>query len=186
MMDSTLGAAMCNHGRAPSWQAPRIAMSETTKPLHAIVYGEWHYYAGFVEWSLKQKKIGYRAGPEAHSYTITTLIGRIRFTFERDKTIIQIDNIDPSAAQQWANLLNNMKQLAEHTREARHMAFGRTYEEAVEGFYRSKARGTKISLRQVATATGLNYGYLREKKAEYDRLGGWGAKPPTNEPTNDT
>lgn len=47
---------------------------------------------------------------------------------------------------------------------------------AIEHYYRSKAAGGKITLRQVAAQTGYSYGYLRQCKMAYDAAGKWGCK----------
>ncbi len=54
-------------------------------------------------------------------------------------------------------------------------------EKAIEFYYRARAAQgkrplRKITLRQIAEKMGLNYGYLRQRKMEYDATGGWGSK----------
>jgi hypothetical protein len=49
-------------------------------------------------------------------------------------------------------------------------------DKALEHYYRARARGSKVTLRQVATDFDLNESYLRAAKVEYDRAGKWGSK----------
>jgi hypothetical protein len=49
-------------------------------------------------------------------------------------------------------------------------------EEVIERYYRSRAQGSRITLRQLAEETGFSYSYLRTVKAAYDAAGGWGSK----------
>lgn len=46
----------------------------------------------------------------------------------------------------------------------------------IEHYYRSRARGSKTTLKDIADQSGFNYDYLRQVKARYDAAGGWGSK----------
>lgn len=43
-------------------------------------------------------------------------------------------------------------------------------------YYRRKARGVKVTLRQIAEEHGYNYSYLSQVKVAYDKAGKWGSK----------
>jgi hypothetical protein len=58
--------------------------------------------------------------------------------------------------------------------------FQPTADNAIETYYRSRAAGSKITLRQLAVRTGYSYDYLRKAKRRYDAAGRWGSK---KEPT---
>jgi hypothetical protein len=55
-----------------------------------------------------------------------------------------------------------------------------TAEYLIERYYRIKAQGGKVTLKQLAEKYGFNHSYLRTVKTEYDKAGGWGAKRNTN------
>lgn len=154
---------------------------------------EWWHFAGFITWGLTQRTTPWTSTPAPGKaggvyLDVRTpdgeLIGRVTVTSKGDRTTICVDNPHPRAITEWKHLLDTVKSIAGNARDARHLSLGRTYDEAIENFYRAKARGTKITLKQVAVATGLHYGYLREKKAEYDQRGGYGSKKHSDKPTD--
>jgi hypothetical protein len=49
-------------------------------------------------------------------------------------------------------------------------------EAVIEHYYRARARGSKITLKDAAEITGFSHSYLREVKSRYDRAGKWGSK----------
>ena len=54
--------------------------------------------------------------------------------------------------------------------------FEPSVEQAIERYYRSRAAGSRITLRQIALDTGFSYGYLRTAKIAYDKAGKFGSK----------
>lgn len=50
-----------------------------------------------------------------------------------------------------------------------------TADEAIEHYYRSRARGSDTTLKAVALKTGHSYSYLRKAKVTYDKAGKWGS-----------
>lgn len=50
-------------------------------------------------------------------------------------------------------------------------------EKVIEHYYRARAAGHKVTLRQLAQQSGFNADYLSQVKAAYDRAGKWGSKP---------
>ncbi len=57
-----------------------------------------------------------------------------------------------------------------------------TAEMAIERYYRRKARGSKVTLRQVAETYGFNESYLSQAKRKYDQAGKWGSKSKKSDP----
>lgn len=53
---------------------------------------------------------------------------------------------------------------------------GWTPAEAIEYYYRSRARGSKMTLKQAAELAGINYEVLKKHKQRYDAAGKWGSK----------
>lgn len=49
-------------------------------------------------------------------------------------------------------------------------------ETAIERYYRSRAAGSRKTLRQIALDTVYSYDYLRKVKRQYDAAGKWGSK----------
>jgi len=49
-------------------------------------------------------------------------------------------------------------------------------EAAIERYYRSRAAGSRKTLRQIAMETIYSYDYLRKVKRQYDADGKWGSK----------
>lgn len=50
------------------------------------------------------------------------------------------------------------------------------YDSAIEHYYRSRAAGARITLKQAAEQAGLSYTALRQHKVQYDAAGKWGSK----------
>lgn len=46
----------------------------------------------------------------------------------------------------------------------------------IETYYRSRAAGGKITLKQLADQAGITATYLSTKKTAYDKAGKWGSK----------
>lgn len=51
-----------------------------------------------------------------------------------------------------------------------------TYDDAIERYYRARAAGAKITLKQIAEMYQFSPSYLRKRKMEYDARGGWGSR----------
>lgn len=49
-----------------------------------------------------------------------------------------------------------------------------TLDEVLEHYLRSKGKGSRVTLKDVATITGLTYSYVRQAKTKYDREGNRG------------
>lgn len=75
----------------------------------------------------------------------------------------------------WHDALN---QLEAHAKEAQELRRSQqtTTDDAVEFYYRSRAAGRRITIRQVAEQFNLSYDALLKHKQRYDAAGKWGSK----------
>ena len=74
-------------------------------------------------------------------------------------------------------IMHEIKHTAMWARDLHRDSQKMTGERLIERYYRSKAHGTKITLRELAEQHGFNPAYLREAKRKYDQAGKWGTKP---------
>jgi hypothetical protein len=108
-------------------------------------------------------------------------LGTIRFTEAKSTTKVRI--VAPSAFQSyWDEIMGELFQHAHAAQGRRRIAWGSTPEGLVEYYYRSRARGSRVTLKQIADQTGFNYDYLRKVKARHDRAGKYGSRKAQNRP----
>jgi len=94
---------------------------------------------------------------------------------ERGNTVITGYGV-ASMRKRWTAVLEQVKDLATDARGIRQTVIGSRPEAAIEYYYRSRAQGSRITLREVAKATNFSEAYLRKIKVSYDKAGKWGSK----------
>ena len=95
-------------------------------------------------------------------------------TTDRGMTIIT-GQCEPEARERWIRALNQVQDIAAEARDI-HRAIAPTPDQVIERYYRARAAGAKVTLKQAATQSGISYSWLRQRKMEYDRAGKWGSK----------
>ena len=143
--------------------------SETTPPTGgsgAVLHIERWFATGRETvdgWTL----IAIGAGRYKQEITITDLghANHILVNCDREEDIPIIQEI-----------INTVAHSAMRAREFKRDNQKITGEMAIERYYRRKARGSKVTLREIAETYGFNESYLRQVKQKYDKEGKWGAK----------
>lgn len=104
-------------------------------------------------------------------------IGTVTLSGDEQRTTFTVEM--PGAWQSyWAEVLGLLTRMTTASAIYRRQTWGASAEGAIEHYYRARARGSKITLKDVAEMTGFSHNYLREVKSRYDRAGKWGSKPP--------
>lgn len=124
----------------------------------------------------------YNSGPDAQGYHFTLfdpdrlgrVVGELRFIRQAEATFVQVEVAEDFYAY-CAGLVEFLDLLAGSAYNFRR-AYEPTADEAIERYYRSRAAGSRVTLRQIAKDTGFSYGYLRTAKIAYDKVGKWGSK----------
>ena len=74
-------------------------------------------------------------------------------------------------------IVQDIAHIAAWAREVHRDSQKVTGERLIERYYRIKAQGSKITLRELAEQHNFSEDYLRQAKRKYDQAGKWGAKP---------
>jgi hypothetical protein len=108
-------------------------------------------------------------------------LGAITFAGRQGTTTIQVRVSWPRYDPYWREIIERLRGFSRDTRALRRAAAGATPDVLIERYYRSRAAGGKVTLKQLAETAGISPNYLYQKKMEYDRAGGRGSttnKPP--------
>ena len=115
-------------------------------------------------------------------------VGRYKaadITITGQDTTTRIVIQQPEGARHSAELdtiVNDIKHIAAWARELYRDSQKVSAEWVIEHYYRSKARGSKPTLKQLADEYGFSSEYLRQAKRKYDQAGKWGAKSKNKPP----
>ena len=93
-----------------------------------------------------------------------------------DTTVISIICEHPEDIELYENIIQEIGHVAMRAREFKRDNQKITGEMAIERYYRRKARGSKVTLREIAETYGFNESYLSQAKKKYDQEGKWGSK----------
>jgi hypothetical protein len=85
----------------------------------------------------------------------------------------------------WQDLHQRLDRIVRSAEVYRRQMWKLNVDDAIERWYRSRARGSKLTLKDVAEMTGFSYSYVTKAKMEYDRRGGWGSKRATERSVKD-
>lgn len=162
-------------------------MSDFTK-IEFITDGDWRQLAGVLIAAISRAhfldksrpRVGSGA-PGAAGYTVTIYDGR---AIGRDVATVHFGDKDGQASivikttapyrEEWEAHLTFLQAVAVETENVRSMVEP-SYDEAIQRYYRSRAAGSRKTLRQIAEEEQLSYAALRIRKMAYDRAGKWGA-----------
>ena len=90
----------------------------------------------------------------------------ITITCERDEDVEKFEGI-----------IQEVGHSAMRARMYKQDSYRITAEWIIERYYRRRARGNKITLRELAKQYGFSESYLSQAKKKYDQAGKWGSKP---------
>lgn len=127
----------------------------------------------------------YNSGPDDQGYHFELLdphhfdrvVGELRFIRHPDFTLVRVrvlEDFYPYCANM-VEFLDRLTSFAQILRQR----YTISAEGAIERYYRSRAAGSRKTLRQIATETAYSYDYLRKVKRQYDADGKWGSKKGT-------
>lgn len=166
---------------------------ELTIEIRRHLPGEWWYFAGQLRAALNRK----RGDPDWEWYNQPTSptgciihigprlarrrIASVIFVGKGESTTLVVHTI-PSNLPHVQPLIDDLEATAREAREARRDSIGETPDELIEEYYRRRAAGSKVTLKQLAEQAGMSYSWLRQRKMEYDRAGKWGSKQPNKTP----
>lgn len=148
---------------------------------HALE-GDWWYFAGAVQAILARDQVRHRvksAGDGQKGVVITvgepfTSEAAIRIVRANDTTVLTIA-YDPVHAVQMQGVATFLCEASSQIEKVR-----RTWvpsgEDVISRFYRARAQGSRITLRQLAEDTGFSYEALKKHKQRYDAAGKWGSR----------
>lgn len=106
----------------------------------------------------------------------------ITITGQDGTTRILIQQEGNAHAEQIDSIVREIKSTALWSREYLRDSQKVSAEWVIGHYYRSKARGSKPTLKQLADEYGLSHAYLRQAKRKYDQAGKWGAKSKNKPP----
>ncbi len=142
--------------------------------------GDWWYFAGALKMLLSQRGIALASDGQEGEGWILTLSGwpqdTVLINGAESKTVIVITQRNPESNHLWEEVKKQLEDMAAHAREMRRECGIMTGYEVVEIYFRSRAAGSKVTLKQLAQQYGFNYKYLSNVKSTYEKQGGWGSK----------
>jgi hypothetical protein len=110
----------------------------------------------------------WKATPNRQSVGEDAAMGSIRFTNAGAMTKIEV-RASEQFAPFWKTMLNRLERFATTADRVRRYAGYETIDAAIEYYYRSRARGQHVTLKDIAEASNISYDYLRKRKSIYDR-----------------
>lgn len=106
-----------------------------------------------------------------------TVDAEIVFTVTGNRTAITLRATGtPEQRDAWRAILDNITIIANDARSIQIAIAGPKGMDVIEEYYRARAAGRKVTLRQLAAQYGFNAKYLSDVKRAYDAAGGYGAK----------
>jgi hypothetical protein len=162
------------------------------KSLEIRVPGrEWWYYAAFIQQQWPRHPLDNAPGNTrlravftlgSTDCQINSKGGRVIVAGEENETVISLD-IDLDYEELWQGVIKKLETFAATASRYLSNSMNLTPDEAIERYYRIRSQGNKITLGAIAEMTGYTESYLRKRKVEYDRRGGWGSKKSEPEKT---
>lgn len=174
-------------------------MSEDLNTVEADVPGDWLMLAGALGGLLDHDPLlswnggpdtAWKGAPGADGFKMTvfdaTRVAHVvaDVWLSGDPTVLYIRAKDyRGAVEYWKNMIKLLGSIALETQSIRRMVEPHA-DEVIERFYRTRAAGKRITLKQLAEQTGYSYSWLRQAKVVYDRRGGFGSKAAQNKNKN--
>lgn len=162
-------------------------MSDYLEPMDLTLQGDWWTTAAAFVHLAARLDTTYGPLPSgshtSDGYRVLVLggppwggtLGTFIFRGSGGRTQITVEQVPAEREGYVTTVLGQLRQFAEDAQRLRREAKP-TADEAIERYYRSRAAGSKKTLRQIATETTYSYDYLRNVKRAYDKAGKWGSK----------
>ncbi len=155
--------------------------------VHFTIWGDRWWYAGALVGLYHASGKRLMAIPAGENFSISKRtdqpyepsqpLGDITLVGSEGYTDVYITLAAPEAEHIWREeIIPFLRNMAAIARQGRRETIGTTPDELIEYYYRSRAAGGKVTLKQLAEDAGMGYGVLRKRKMEYDARGGWGSK----------
>jgi hypothetical protein len=143
------------------------------------IRGEWWWIAVLFDYVIHQTSIktdvlrspgiqppgGYRA--TLRNNEIGDL-GTITITGTESDTHIYI-TAPVEAVGYWQEIIAALQRATTHARRYKRSMIGPVIDQTLDTYYRLRAAGSKVTLKQLATQADVSYPYLRKRKIAYDR-----------------
>lgn len=153
-------------------------MSEHEDIAIEIADPQWWYYAAFLQDVIRRAGIQITAALTTAQPTkqthIATMRGIVIVAAAENATQITIQPFGDTRPE-WEEISRSTRRFFETAQSIRR-SVEPTADELIERYYRSRAAGGKVTLKQLAGQHGFNYKYLSSVKSAYDERGGWGSK----------
>jgi hypothetical protein len=174
------GLARDERGDMSDWRQAKADLWATLRG------GEWWWYAGafYAHHQLPTLKAFY--GNSGGTQTVALIselggaaqsLGEITFVGSDNETHVYVTFAESEEAPRfWQNAIRALREMSAHARLFRQEAGKMAADDVIETYYRRRARGTRVTLKQLAEEYGFNVNYLRTVKTAYDKAGRWGSK----------
>lgn len=150
--------------------------------IPVTVQGDWWWYAAFFNTQFYRPRADVQLGRRSQSsgsiaygwsFPVVTEhgdpVGSITFSGTEGSTTIRAVSAAPEHVSYWNEVIGLLKAFASSAHDVRHASVGPTVDEVIKAYYREKAAGHRVSLKQLAEYAGVSYAYVRKKKIAYDQ-----------------
>ncbi len=110
----------------------------------------------------------WKGTPNRQSMGEDVEMGSIRFINADITTKVEI-RAPEQFVPYWKAILSRLERFVSYADRVRHYAGNNTIDAVIENYYRRKARGERVTLKNLADAANISYDYLRKRKSIYDR-----------------
>jgi hypothetical protein len=150
--------------------------------IEATIAGDWRLLAGILAadmWRAKQRPISTLIRDVFHMTIyaqegIGNIIADVDFRASGGITHVQVKT-HPGAVEDWQKELSFLAEAVSNAYSFDELARP-SAGDVIEIYYRRKAAGGKVTLKQLAEETGYSLAYLKTAKRRYDAAGRWGSK----------
>lgn len=149
----------------------QVMSDEFIDETRSLAIVPWWWVAALVERGLKGSKFTRRMEPNGVTFICSG--NEIQVIADAERTEVNCTG-EVSFYLPILESVNTILRIAETYRRQNWAIEADT---AIEHYYRARARGSKLTLKDIAEMTGYNYTYLSQVKSAYDKAGKWGSKP---------
>jgi hypothetical protein len=154
-------------------------MNKQPSIIRRTFTGDWWYFAGALKALLTSQGFTPNDGPQRDGRVLYAggdwTHDQVTITGKDSKTTMVVEIYAPERAESWRKIVLLLEEMAIHARFMRQQVIGTTPQELIETYYRSRAAGGKVTLKQLAQQAGISYSYLTKAKMAYDHSGKFGS-----------